>query len=179
MGRWGMLIESNYWEAKLDVAPAVDGFDAFEPNVEHCRQRGAYRRVWKQTLPSSLAGEWDTVLACEVVEHVPSEQVAQTLDVLEGCARGRVLISTPNGPLYRPGHETSLGYNPWEAHVSFPSRELLEERGYRVFGAGFGRYNSRLALLAKRWGIRGSLTSLPHRLPAIAETLVAVKDVGR
>jgi len=51
MGRWGALIESNYWEAKLPRAPAVDGFDVFAPNVEHCRARGVYRRVWEHRMP--------------------------------------------------------------------------------------------------------------------------------
>jgi hypothetical protein len=46
----------------------------------------------------------------------------------------------------------------------------------RILGAGFGRYNSRLAIAAKRAGLRSSLASVPRRLPAIAETLVAVKD---
>jgi hypothetical protein len=36
LGRLAGLIESNYWEAGLTAAPAVDGFDAFEPNIEHC-----------------------------------------------------------------------------------------------------------------------------------------------
>jgi SAM-dependent methyltransferase len=64
LGRWGALIETNYWEARLPQPPAVDGFDAFEPNVRRCRERGAYRRVWQQKMPSPLTGSWDTVLVC-------------------------------------------------------------------------------------------------------------------
>lgn len=177
LGRWGALIETNFWEAKLDAPPAVDGCDAFEPNVEHCRSRGTYRNVWLQALPSPLEGTWDTVLACEVVEHVPETQVGEMLDLLERAARRRVIVSTPNSPLYRPGGETIVGFNEFEAHVSYVSRALLEQRGYRVYGAGFGRYNSRLALRAARWSLRKSLSSVPYRLPRIAETIVAVKDV--
>src|SRR5438552_1358311 len=68
-GRWCHLIQSNYWEAGLSQPPVVDGFDAFEPNVAHCRRSGCYRKLWQQTLPSALDGTWDTVLACEVIEH--------------------------------------------------------------------------------------------------------------
>jgi 2-polyprenyl-3-methyl-5-hydroxy-6-metoxy-1,4-benzoquinol methylase len=177
MGRWGALIETNYWEAGLEAAPVVDGCDAFEPNVQHCRRRGAYRRVWVQTMPSTLDGTWNTVLACEPIEHVPQEHVTETLDLLEAAANERVIVSTPNSPLYRPGRETPLGFNEREAHISYVPRSLLAERGYRVYGAGFGRYNSRLALAAKGWRVRKSLTSVPYRIPAIAETIVAVKDV--
>jgi SAM-dependent methyltransferase len=178
MGRWGALIETNYWEAHVDAAPEVDGCDAFEPNVDHCRRRGAYRRVWVQTMPSPLAGTWDTVLASELIEHIPDERVIETLDVLEAAATRRVVVSTPNSPLYRPGSETPLGFNEWEAHVSYVPRSVFSDRGYRLHGAGFGRYNSRLARAAARWGLRKSLASLPYRVPAVAETIVAVKDVG-
>ncbi len=110
MGRWGALIESNYWEAGLERAPSVDGCDAFVPNVQHCRRRGAYQRVWAQTMPSRLDGTWDTLLACELIEHIPDEQVTETLDLLEAAAANRVIVSTPNSPMYRPGHETPLGF---------------------------------------------------------------------
>jgi 2-polyprenyl-3-methyl-5-hydroxy-6-metoxy-1,4-benzoquinol methylase len=178
LGRWGALIETNYWEAGLPAPPRVDGLDAFAANVEHCRARGAYRRVWQQTLPSPLEDSWDTVLACEFIEHVPEEAVETVLDSLEGAARRRIIVSTPNSPLLRPGSETIVGFNPYEAHVSYVSRDLLHRRGYRIRGVGFGRYNSRLARIAKRFGVRNTLTTLPRAFPAIAESIVAVRDVG-
>lgn len=177
MGRWGSLIETNFWEARLPAAPAVDGCDAYAPNVEHCRRRGAYRRVWEQTMPSTLDGAWDTVLACEIIEHVPEEHVAETLDALEGAAQRRVIVSSPNSPAFREGHETPLGFNDHEAHVSYIPRSVFAKRGYTIYGAGFGRYDSRLAERAKRWRIRTSLNSVSYRFPRIAETIVAVKDI--
>lgn len=178
MGRWAALIETNYWEAKLPSAPAVDGLDVFEPNVEHCRRRGTYRRVWAHSLPDPLEGSWDTVLAGEVLEHVPADAIEATLDVIEGAALRRVIVTTPNGPAYRGGHDTPTGFNPFEAHVSALDAPFLQRRGYVVRGVGFGRYDSRLAVAAKRYRIRNTLTSVPWRLPRIAETLVAYKDVG-
>jgi len=179
LGRWGSLIETNYWEAKLQEPPAVDGFDAFEPNVTRCRDRGAYRRVWQQTMPSPLDGSWDTVLVCEMIEHLEQADVEPTLDALEAAAHRRIVVTTPNSPLLREGLDTSVGHNPYEAHKSYFPASALRRRGYRLRGAGFGRYNSRLAITAKRVGLRSSLTSLPRRLPAIAETIVAVKDFDR
>jgi SAM-dependent methyltransferase len=61
-GRWAALIGSNFWEAGLERPPAVDGFDAFEPNVDHCRASGKYRRLWVQRMPEPLDGECDTTL---------------------------------------------------------------------------------------------------------------------
>src|SRR5438445_9529249 len=89
-GRWCHLIQSNYWEAGLAHPPIVDGFDAFGANVDHCRRSGCYRNVWKQDLPSRLEGEWDTVLACEMIEHVAEELVEAALDELERVARIRI-----------------------------------------------------------------------------------------
>jgi SAM-dependent methyltransferase len=178
LGRWGALIETNYWEAHLPAPPLVDGFDAFEPNVEHCRKRGAYRHVWVHRLPQPLKGHWDTVLACELLEHLPPERVEETLDVLERTARRRVIISTPNSHCPQDGSDTIVGFNELDAHVGYVPREQLRRRGYAILGAGFGRYDGRLALGAKRMGIREMLASVPRRLPALAETVVAFKDTG-
>jgi SAM-dependent methyltransferase len=178
MGRWGTLIETNYWEAKLPAAPVVDGLDVFAPNVEHCRRRGAYRRVWAHTLPDALEGRWDTVLAGEVLEHLPADAIEAALEVIERAARRRVILTTPNGPAFRGGHDTPTGFNPFEAHISAVDAPFLRRRGYVVRGVGFGRYDSRLAVMAKRYRVRTSLTFAPWRLPRIAETLVAYKDLG-
>jgi 2-polyprenyl-3-methyl-5-hydroxy-6-metoxy-1,4-benzoquinol methylase len=176
LGRWGTLIHTNYWEAKLEHPPEVDGFDGFAPNVEYCRSHGAYRRVWQHMLPARLEGEWDTVLAVEIVEHIPQSEVSAVIDELERVARRRIIISTPNSPLFRGGLDTPVGFNPLEAHVSYVSADFLRERGYAIRGAGFGRYNSWLALTAKRYGVRTALTTIPFRLPSLAETIVAYKD---
>jgi 2-polyprenyl-3-methyl-5-hydroxy-6-metoxy-1,4-benzoquinol methylase len=179
LGRWGTLIHTNYWEAKLDHPPAVDGFDGFAPNVDYCRRHGAYRRVWEQLLPDRLDGEWDTVLAVEIVEHIAQDAVFDVIDELERVARRRIVISTPNSPHLRGGLDTPVGFNALEAHVSYVSAHELRRRGYEIRGVGFGRYNSRLALTAKRYGLRPALTTIPFRLPALAETIVAYKDVAQ
>jgi 2-polyprenyl-3-methyl-5-hydroxy-6-metoxy-1,4-benzoquinol methylase len=70
-GRWGNLIRSNFWESRLPAPPRVDGIDAFAPNVEFCSRQDCYGRVWRHVLPEPIEGQWDTVLACEIIEHVP------------------------------------------------------------------------------------------------------------
>jgi 2-polyprenyl-3-methyl-5-hydroxy-6-metoxy-1,4-benzoquinol methylase len=96
-GRWGNLIQSNFWEAGLKKVPLIDGIDAFEPNVEFCSKHHCYRNVWHQILPSPLLEQWDTVLACEIIEHIEQEKVEKVINDLEKAARKRVIFSTPIG----------------------------------------------------------------------------------
>jgi SAM-dependent methyltransferase len=177
-GRWGHLIRTNYWEAGLPAAPAVDGFDAFAPNVEICRRGGAYRRVWQQEMPAPLDGSWDTVLACELLEHLPQETVAETVAVLERAAARRVVFTTPSAPDLRPGLEQEGGFNEFEAHRSHVPRSFFRERGYRVLGAGLGRHTAPGRALT-RLRAAPTLQSATRLVPALAAAIVAYKDVTR
>lgn len=177
-GRWGHLLRSNFWESGLAAPPTVDGIDAFLPNVELSRSGGAYRSVWQHVLPDPLDGAWDTVLACEVIEHVPQDAVEAALAVLEAAARRRVIVTTPSFPALRGGVETIVGFNEFDAHRSFVPASLFRARGYRLLGAGWGRPGNPLVDLATRLRLAPSLHSIVRRLPWLAETLVAVKDVG-
>jgi len=156
-GRWCHLIRSNYWEAGLAEPPSVDGFDAFEANVQLCRQSGCYRNVWRHELPSPLQGQWDTVLACELIEHLPQSAVPETLELLERAARRRIVVTTPNVSDLRDGLEQIGGFNEYEAHKSYVPRSFFREHGYTLRGAGTrARSLSRL-----------QLESLSHRLPVL------------
>ena len=175
-GRWCHLIQSNYWEAGLTAPPLVDGFDAFEPNVEHCRRAGCYRKVWQQTLPSLLEGSWDTVLACEVIEHLPEHEVTAVVDLLEHAARRRIIFTTPNFPAFRGGVDTQLGHNSFDAHLSYVPRSFFRSRGYRLRGAGWGNPTNPLVRITSRMRLAPSLHSVPRAFPALGESVVAVKD---
>ncbi len=154
--------------------PTVDGFDAFSPNVSTTQDLGVYRSVWEHRLPNLVTGTWDTVLACELLEHLPEEDVDPALDVLEGAAAGRIIVSTPNGPAFR-GDD---GVNEYEAHRSYVPRSRLRERGYRILGAGFGAPGSFLARIEPRIRVGRDLASLSLHVPALGAAYVAYKDVG-
>ena len=180
LGRWGALLRSNYWECDgMAAPPAVDGLDAFEPNVATCTRMQLYRRVWQQVLPSALSGQWDTVLAAEIIEHVPQERVEEVLESLERAAKQRVIVTTPNRSALRPGHETILGFNDHEAHLSYVSRRDLKRRGYRIVGAGFGNPESIASRIFARLHLRPqfALESIPRVIPRLAQQIVAYKDV--
>jgi SAM-dependent methyltransferase len=178
-GRWGALIRSNFWEAGLSAPPAVDGLDAFEPNIGLCESSGAYRRVWLQRLPGPLDGHWDTVLASEVIEHVEQAEVSGVLDTLERAARKRVIITTPNFPYYRGGGDTIVGFNEFEAHHAYVPQEQLRQRGYRLLGAGFCNPRSFLFRVLRKLRMPGrrGLDSLPVVFPSLGHTTVAWKDI--
>jgi SAM-dependent methyltransferase len=179
LGRWGALIETNYWEAGLETPPAVDGFDAFEANIERCRSRGFYREVWQHELPAPLpAGSWDTVLAVELIEHLRPEDVESALDVLEAAATCRVICTTPSFPDIRPGRDSPVGYNEWEAHLGYVPADTFRERGYHLRGAGFGRPTSAFVRIATRLRLGTVLSGLPRAIPTLGHSIVAVKDVG-
>lgn len=178
-GRWCQLIQSNFWEAGLPEPPIVDGFDAFQSNVDYCRKHNSYRRVWQQTLPSQLEERWDTVLACEVIEHIEQESVEQVISTLEKAAKRRIIISTPNWPDYRPGADTMVGYNDREAHLSYLPRSFFRKRGYTLLGAGFGNPRNFPSRVIRKLFFSSApmLDSLPRVLPSFARSLVAYKDL--
>ena len=176
VGRWAHLIRSNYWEAGLSSPPVVDGFDAYARNVEASRRGGAYREVWQQTLPSSIEGTWDTVLASEVIEHLPADAVDEVLVALEGAARRRVILTTPNFPALRGGVESTEGFNEFDAHLSYVTRSQLRRRGYRVLGAGFGNPTNPIVRVGLRLRLASTLMSVPRHLPALGESIVAIRD---
>lgn len=178
-GRWCNLIVSNFWEANLSKPPQVDGFDAFDANVDYCRKRNGYRHVWQQAMPSPLNDKWDTVLACEVIEHVRQDAVERVIGILENATRRRIIVTTPNWPYFRTGGDTMVGYNDHEAHLSYVPRSFFRQRGYTLMGAGFGNPKSFSSRVVRRlfspWA--PALESLPRVVPSWGQSLVAYKDI--
>jgi 2-polyprenyl-3-methyl-5-hydroxy-6-metoxy-1,4-benzoquinol methylase len=178
-GRWCHLIRSNFWEAGMEKPPIVDGLDAFEANVEYCQRQNSYRQVWQQVLPTPLSGQWDTILACEMIEHIAQDKVEETVEILEKAARQRIIFSTPNWPAFRGGDETIVGYNDYEAHLSYLSRDFFRKRGYKLIGGGFGNPSNFLSKVIKGlvYPWRSMLESVPRILPVFGNSLIAYKDI--
>ena len=178
-GKWAHLIQTNFWEAGLSKPPIIDGFDAFEPNIELCSKSNCYRKTWIQKMPSAISGEWDTVLACEFIEHINQNCVDEVVNILESVTKKRIIISTPNWPYFREGGDTKVGFNDFEAHLSFIPRKYFTDRGYKVFGAGFRNPLNYFHRVMNKLNISLEffLESIPRRLPSIASLIVAYKDM--
>lgn len=183
-GRWGCLLRTNYFEAGLAKPPVVDGLDAFVPNVEYVKKLGVYRSVWQAELPCKLPrGIYATVLASEVLEHLPINIVGQVLDELEAAASERVVVTTPNWEYLRGGGDSFLGHNELEHHLSYVSAKFLRQRGYQIFGAGFGNprtYSVKFMVHTLRLlGVRdfSAFQSFSKHFPSLGALIVAFKDV--
>lgn len=179
-GRWGALIKTNFWESGLSSPPEIDGFDAFLPNVEFCSKSAFYRNIWQQTMPSGLSGRWDTVLACEFLEHIGQDKISEVIGILEKAAKKRIIFSTPNWPYYRDGGNTVTGYNDFESHLSHIPRAFFRSRGYKLLGAGFGNPKNMLVRIIKKSKspLGPALESIPRLFPFLGESIVAYKDTG-
>jgi hypothetical protein len=108
---------------------------------------------------------------------LPQEDVQEVVDMLESVARQCVIFSTPNFVDFRPGGETIVGFNSFEAHRSYVPRQFFRRRGYRVLGAGFGKAPNVLVRGLTRLGLASSLYSTTRLLPYFADTIIAVKNV--
>ncbi len=182
-GRWGCLMRTNYGEWGLTKLPVVDAMDAFAPNVEYVRKLGVYREVWQAELPCELPRKkYDTILASEILEHLPIATVEKVLEEFEAAAMERVIVTTPNWECLRDGSETFLGMNQYDRHLSYVSATYLRRRGYTIYGAGFGNprtWSVKLCVRALRlFGMRdfSVLDSLSKKIPQLAHTIVAIKD---
>lgn len=178
-GRWGQLIQSNFWEAGLQKPPTMDGIDGFAPNVERCRRLGFYRNVTEMLLPGELKGKWATVLACEILEHLPEASIDDTIALLESAAEQRIIFSTPNWPYLRGGGETLEGFNELEAHLSYVPRSKFKARGYVIEGAGFGNPLNLMVRVVNKLRLQRHPFAkvLPTLFPSCAAAYVAYKDL--
>lgn len=178
-GKWGHLIYCGYYEAGLEQPPRIEGLDAFQENVDFCSRHQCYSRVWQQVMPSPLEGQWDTVLAPEFIEHLPEEQIEEAVTILERAARKRVIFTTPNMPALRDGHDTLVGFNKYEAHLSYVPRSWFTKRGYRLIGAGWGNHTHLFVKVVRRLHLpfESGLHSLPTVFPSLGKQVIAVKDM--
>ena len=109
------------------------GVDAFAPSIEASRARGLHDEYLQMELqgldlpPKS----YDAVVLLDLIEHFEKAEGIEFLARLEGIARRKVLLFTPNGFLTQPPYED----NPWQLHRSGWTAPELRGLGYRVEGA--------------------------------------------
>jgi SAM-dependent methyltransferase len=167
-GRWGSLCLTNSWETSSGSPLEVAGCDGHLPNVEMARRNGAYGDVVHTRFPPLPYEDrsFDTVLLMEIIEHLPPPQASELIEEAKRIARKQVIMSTPNYPCYRGGHETITGYNDLDAHLSYMSRRQLRSLGFTLYGAGVRPLPRAIRGILRRVGILDWFT---HRIiPAIA-----------
>jgi hypothetical protein len=94
-------------------------------------------------------------------------------------ARRRIIFSTPNFPYFRRGSETIVGFNPYEAHLSYVPRQFFLDRGYRIIPAGFPNPSLAVMRRLRRAGLvlkpNSPLSALATIFPVLAPFVANVQ----
>lgn len=108
------------------------GVDAFAPSIEASRARGLHDEYLQLQLEDLAVApkSYDAVVLLDLIEHFEKDAGLAFLQRLEGIARRKVLVFTPNGFLPQPPYED----NPWQLHRSGWTVPEFRGLGYRVEG---------------------------------------------
>ena len=121
----------------------------------------------------------DAAVALDVVEHLPRDAALTLVAALEGVARRRVIIFTPNGFVPQPPEPD----NPHQAHRSGFTVDELRALRYRVRGIHglrclCGPFAGSRWRPQAFWRRISDLTAPPiYLLPRLAFALFCVKDL--
>lgn len=131
------------------------GVDLYRPWLDESRRKRIHDdyveadilKLGEQFQP----GQFEVVLACDVLEHLTPADGATLLTLMEAIASQRVVVLTPNG--FVPQDET--WGNPFQVHRAGWTAEMLRARGFEVEG-----------LNGLRWlrGERGGPRIRPRRI---------------
>ena len=110
------------------------GLDLHEPALARAKSKGFltdYHLGDALTIREKFGrGEFDAVIALDLIEHLDKEKGFELLDAMEWVANEKVVVFTPNGFLHQPADA-----NPWMEHRSGWDVSDFESRNYQVFGA--------------------------------------------
>ncbi len=167
---------------RLPKPPRLVGLDAHAPSLEKLRSGGFYDEamLWEAGKDPFPPASFEAVLGLDVIEHMPKEQALALVTRMEGWARRKVILATPNGFL----PQAPYGDNPYQAHLCGFTPEELRALGYRIYGLN-GPKPFRGERGEVRWRpkplwyrVAGLLQGLTWRWPSLAFSLLAVKDVA-
>ena len=110
------------------------GIDGYAPYLDQAKESnlhdqyvlGDVRELEKYFKP----GQFDTVLALDVIEHLPKEDGLRMMRSMEKIARRKVVLFTPSGFLPQRSYEN----NELQEHLSGWEPAEMEQYGYRVIG---------------------------------------------
>jgi SAM-dependent methyltransferase len=165
-----------------DFKGELIGMDAYPPYIEKLKRHSG--AVYDSLVIADArhlpfkSGAVDTVLASEVIEHLPREGGIELIGEAERVGRKLVLFTTPRGHLPQGTHNG----NDLEAHLSGWSERDFSDRGYGIIYAGGVQMMLRKSRLRGLVGAaNAALGFLP---PAIKKKLpkyemIAFKELGR
>ncbi len=148
----------------IGLGQKTDTVDIYQPYIDKHNKNGNYRscklaNILTMPLVPDLEKQYDAVVICDVLEHLPKDEVHR-LDLLykiEAVARKKVILFTPNGFI----ENDLVDDDPYQEHLSAWEPEDYRARGYKVVGTTGLRW-----LLGKG--------SLPEHKPSFLYQLLAL-----
>ena len=139
-GHWGHLLRTHYFSDDPARTARITGVDIHEGNVAFCRSTGVYDELGcadaVEFLGRQPAAAFDTIIATELIEHLPKAAGERLLGEIIRVAARAAVLSTPNWKYLRPGAATMTGYNEHEHHVSWWTAAEFRRAGFTVRGVG-------------------------------------------
>lgn len=129
--------------------------------------------------------KFDVVFCSQVIEHIEHKRGEDLLDLVNKLAKKRVVVGTPRGFMEQP--EVFLGHNPHQVHKSGWSEGDFIERGYKVYGIGFGPIWSETGI-GRRHGLLNTFFSnilsyvfspIVYYMPFFAAGILCIKNVRK
>ncbi|MCL4435526.1 MAG: class I SAM-dependent methyltransferase [Thaumarchaeota archaeon] len=163
-GKWGHLVNTSHKPPSFII-----GVDIWPQYLKETAKHRIYDDVIlcdAKYLPLRDSS-FDTVLACEVLEHVEKSEGKNLLKELERVCRDKIIVSTPK---IRFEQDIVEG-NAYQIHRSRWSPNELRKHGYLVRGVGFGLFGASTPPML----IMG-LAPLSYYLPETSYILLAVKE---
>lgn len=161
------------------------GLDGFAWSIERSQAAGVHTKYIQGDVLAVAdlfkSRTFDAVVCSDVIEHVTKDDGFKLMAAMEGVARKRVIIGTPNGFMPQDG---SYEGNRLQKHLSGWRVWDFEDRGYRVYG--FGGWKPMKGAYAqpvwqpKPFWHRISMLTEPFLLnrPQWSFQLLAVKEIG-
>lgn len=158
------------------------GIEGHQVSVEKARQKNTHDEVVcgdvRKLDEHFQPGQFDAVIALDVIEHLPKADGFQMIEQMEKIARHKVIFLTPSG--FLPQH--SFDNNDLQEHLSGWEASEMEQRGYKVVGL-LGPKNLRGEMHALKgrpkvfWGLISLLGDIfcTRRQPAKSAAILCIK----
>lgn len=155
-GKWGYLLK-KYRSVPGDAASYVVGVDRYVSHLSSLARHRVYDALVHADgicLPFRDRS-FDSIVACEVLEHVPKACGTPMIQEMKRVARRSFVVTTPNFSCLRDGAMTLDGMNEYEAHrCSYTYGEFRALGFTQVIGVGVFRTPSwRLGMALSSLGV--------------------------
>lgn len=112
------------------------GVDNFQPYLDQSRAAGIHTETRRMDIREIgehfVPGEFDAVVAYDLIEHLTKPDGFKLLDAMERIAGKKVIVLTPNG--FVP--QTAYDDNSLQEHLSGWEPDEFRALGYRLTGVG-------------------------------------------